>query len=248
MKKFIFSTVLTLTLLFGVPVVFAGDTSYPTATPDAGTQYTNYTRHATTGTDYPSSAGEPSTVYINVRNLTFTPATITVIRGSSVLWPNNDRAAHAITGDTTDGPRGGVMQPGQQFGFSFNHVGTFTYHCAIHPEMRGTVVVKPSAEDMVAAAQAAQNQSTNTSSSATNSAVSDNTTNVTPANTTATTAPAASTPSQQPAAAPVATDQLALNLPNTGASVGGLAAIFGASTITGTLLYYFRSRRNLFSS
>jgi plastocyanin len=34
------------------------------------------------------------------------------------------------------------MAAGRQFSFTFTRAGTFSYHCAIHPGMVGTVVVR----------------------------------------------------------------------------------------------------------
>lgn len=71
----------------------------------------------------------------------YSPNPLSVTAGSTVIWTNNDRIAHTTT---ADGGRwdSGVLQPGAQFSFTFSAVGTFPYHCSIHPNMVGTITVR----------------------------------------------------------------------------------------------------------
>ncbi len=78
---------------------------------------------------------------VSIHNFSFNPATITVKRGTAVTWKNNDSTGHTITADGTNGPASGVVDPGTTYSFTFDTAGTFTYHCSIHPSMRGTVIV-----------------------------------------------------------------------------------------------------------
>jgi plastocyanin len=80
-------------------------------------------------------------------NQTFSPANVTVARGTAVTWVWNDPAAHTTTsnpgqGDSWDsGFRSGT---GTQFSHTFNSAGTFSYVCQVHaPGMSGTVTVTP---------------------------------------------------------------------------------------------------------
>ena len=70
----------------------------------------------------------------------FSPATITVPAGTTVVWTNQDAAAHTTTSDT-DVWDSGSMAQGQPFSATFNSPGTFPYLCTIHPFMGGTVAV-----------------------------------------------------------------------------------------------------------
>jgi plastocyanin len=54
---------------------------------------------------------------------------------------NNDTVAHTSTSDAIAWSSG-IVAPGGQFSFAFPAAGTFSYHCAIHPGMVGTVVVR----------------------------------------------------------------------------------------------------------
>jgi plastocyanin len=48
---------------------------------------------------------------------------------------------HTIS--ATNAAFSGLLAQGTSASLTFNTAGTFTYFCAIHPTMRGTVVVQP---------------------------------------------------------------------------------------------------------
>lgn len=77
---------------------------------------------------------------VAIANFTFSPATITVKKGTTVTWTNQDTAPHTVTG-TNGGPSSGNLSQGQTYSFTFNTVGTFNYFCAIHPMMKAVVIV-----------------------------------------------------------------------------------------------------------
>lgn len=87
-----------------------------------------------------SALAKTETVTIN--NYTFMPATLTVHPGDTVTWTNQDSIPHtatALDGKTFDS---GAIDPGSSWSFVFTKAGDYTYRCAIHPDMRGTVTVK----------------------------------------------------------------------------------------------------------
>lgn len=71
----------------------------------------------------------------------FDPDDVTVEVGTTITWTNNDTVSHTSTSDVS-GWNSGIVAPGQQFSFAFPAAGTYSYHCAIHPGMVGTVVVR----------------------------------------------------------------------------------------------------------
>jgi plastocyanin len=85
----------------------------------------------------PAHAADQS---VSIQNFAF-PATINVNVGDSVTWTNQDSAAHTVTSDTAGVFGSGQLAQGQSFSHTFTQAGTFTYHCAIHPTMTGSVVV-----------------------------------------------------------------------------------------------------------
>lgn len=70
----------------------------------------------------------------------FDPADVSVDAGTTVVWINQGAVAHTVTAD--DGSfDSGQLDPGGSFTQLFDTVGTYTYHCEIHSEMVGSVVV-----------------------------------------------------------------------------------------------------------
>ncbi len=70
----------------------------------------------------------------------FDPPNASVEPGSTITWTNNGDEAHTVTAD--DGSfDSGVLNPGDSYTVAFGGQGTVTYHCEIHPEMRGSVTV-----------------------------------------------------------------------------------------------------------
>lgn len=76
-----------------------------------------------------------------VDNYTFVPGTITIRAGTRVTWTNRDQVKHTIS--ATNASFSALLSQGASLSATFNTVGTITYFCAIHPTMRGTVVVQP---------------------------------------------------------------------------------------------------------
>lgn len=79
---------------------------------------------------------------VEIKDLAFNPASITVKAGSKVTWTNNDSATHTVTLDDNSVDSGDV-NAGSTFDHAFTTAGTFAYHCKIHSSMHGTVVVTP---------------------------------------------------------------------------------------------------------
>jgi plastocyanin len=61
--------------------------------------------------------------------------------GTTVSWLNNDNTTHTAVADGNQWNSGNIA-PGGRFNFTFTSAGTFPYHCQIHPNMIGTIVVQ----------------------------------------------------------------------------------------------------------
>jgi plastocyanin len=79
---------------------------------------------------------------VEMKDLAFNPASITVSSGSTVTWTNNDTTAHTVTFDDASADSG-ARDPRSTFDHTFATAGTFAYHCNIHSFMHGTVTVTP---------------------------------------------------------------------------------------------------------
>jgi plastocyanin len=71
----------------------------------------------------------------------FTPKTTTLAFGSKVTWRNDDTADHQVVAN--DGSFASpVLAHAKAFTFTFTRAGTFQYHDALHPSLKGTVTIK----------------------------------------------------------------------------------------------------------
>jgi plastocyanin len=87
-----------------------------------------------------SSAPEAAGTEVAIAAFAFEPAELRVPVGTMVAWSNNDPTPHTVTGDGFDT---GALEQGSTGTVTFETAGTFDYFCAIHPTMRGRVVVEP---------------------------------------------------------------------------------------------------------
>jgi hypothetical protein len=79
---------------------------------------------------------------VTIVDFEFTPATTTIRQHEAVTWRNDGSAAHTVTADDASFDSG-ELSTSDAFAHVFDVAGTFTYHCSIHPQMTGTVVVEP---------------------------------------------------------------------------------------------------------
>lgn len=94
------------------------------------------------GSTSSNSSAPVATDKVTIQNFAFSPADITVKKGTAVTWTNSDSVTHTVTeNDSQTGPNSGDLASGKSYSFTFNTTGTFHYHCSIHPEMVGTVTV-----------------------------------------------------------------------------------------------------------
>lgn len=75
-----------------------------------------------------------------LKNLAFTPRTLTINKGDSVTWSWQDgRTPHNVTSTGFGHSR---TQTKGTFTVRFTHTGTFAYSCTIHPFMTAKIVVR----------------------------------------------------------------------------------------------------------
>jgi plastocyanin len=84
--------------------------------------------------------GGPGTNEVWIRNMAFTPSTITVAAGTTITWTNKDAVTHNVTSNSAVFSSG-AMGTGATFSFKFTTTGTYPYSCTIHPSMTATVIV-----------------------------------------------------------------------------------------------------------
>jgi plastocyanin len=75
---------------------------------------------------------------VEILQLKFAPADITIAAGGSVAFVNLDLVQHTATGDGFDT---GTLRKGERAVIRFPDAGTFAYLCKFHRHMKGRVVV-----------------------------------------------------------------------------------------------------------
>ena len=81
---------------------------------------------------------------VDIAGFAFSPGSVTVDVGDTVTWANADAQGHTATAD--DGSFDtGTIAGNTSKSVTFATAGTFAYHCKIHPQMTGTVVVQAAA-------------------------------------------------------------------------------------------------------
>ena len=77
---------------------------------------------------------------VTIQNMAFSPATLSIKVGDKVTWTNQDSVGHSATADDSSFDTGVIAQ-GQSVNATFSKAGTYTYHCSVHPNMKGTIIV-----------------------------------------------------------------------------------------------------------
>ena len=78
---------------------------------------------------------------VQIAGFKFAPQTLRVPTGATVKWTNADSAPHTATSANGkfSSPQ---LRKGQTYARRFTRPGRYAYVCALHPAMRGTVVVR----------------------------------------------------------------------------------------------------------
>lgn len=83
---------------------------------------------------------------VTLRNLSFDPDTVTIKKGESVTWTNEDRRSRQIMSGNppmmTDEFMSPVLEPGQGWSHTFDQAGEFPYHDMKIPNQLGWVIVE----------------------------------------------------------------------------------------------------------
>ena len=98
----------------------------------------------------PTSPATTANAYIlpgavNLGPNAFGDEPVVIYKGERLRWRNVDTVEHTIVADTTALPEfktSGVLLPGGEKSFVMTTVGTTSIHCADHPQMTGTLIVK----------------------------------------------------------------------------------------------------------
>jgi len=85
---------------------------------------------------------------ITQQGMKFMPQVVAVTPGSTVVFRNDDAAAHNVSWPSVGGDKKlahnlGTFPKGQQRSYKFDHPGIVPLLCTVHPEMEGYIIVSP---------------------------------------------------------------------------------------------------------
>ncbi len=90
----------------------------------------------------PTTPPQDDTLIVNIQGSNFIKDEMTIPQGATVRWINKDFVDHTVTSD--EGKFASpTLKNEDYFEYTFDTIGTFNYHCTIHPGMNGTIIVKP---------------------------------------------------------------------------------------------------------
>lgn len=89
----------------------------------------------------PATTAPTATATVQITTNRFVPGTVTITAGDSVTWRNADKTSHQVVanGGQFASP---ILGPGKTYTHAFPRGTTIHYHDALHPTLKGTVVVK----------------------------------------------------------------------------------------------------------
>ena len=86
-----------------------------------------------------SAVDAPLEGTVELENSAFSPNTVTIKRGGTVTFENNDATTHTVTSDSFDS---GDLAKGETFEQTFTKTGSYSIKCKYHPGMMMKVIVK----------------------------------------------------------------------------------------------------------
>ena len=78
-----------------------------------------------------------------IKNFAYSHKVITIKKGTTVIWTNQDTVEHNVVPDTLtdDFKASSLLAQGESYSMTFKTPGTYKYHCSPHPYMTATVIV-----------------------------------------------------------------------------------------------------------
>lgn len=78
-------------------------------------------------------------IQVSIQNFAYSPQTLTVKKGTTVVWTNNDTVIHDVVSNSF---ASGKLAKGETFRYTFDKEGTVDYICSYHPAMVAKVIVE----------------------------------------------------------------------------------------------------------
>ena len=88
----------------------------------------------------PKIEGQRGAVEVRIEDKVFSPSVLTVNKGTTVVWSNNDLTEHTVTAQNEDFDSD-TLKPGQSYSRTLYKPGTYSYFSSKDPIVRGTIQV-----------------------------------------------------------------------------------------------------------
>lgn len=137
--------IITIVIALGAGIILATskDDNPKPASEDSATHQTASDTPAQSSNTTPSQSQATQTNKVVIQDFAFSPGTITVKKGTTVTWTNQDAVRHDVTpvSPTSEFKRSELLGKGDSYSVTFNTVGSFAYFCSPHPQMKAQIVV-----------------------------------------------------------------------------------------------------------
>lgn len=91
-------------------------------------------------TENENTAESTHTDTVIIKQMQFNPAILTINKGDTVIWLNEDMVDHNITGEKSKGFYSDTLHVGKSWKYPITE--NADYYCSIHPSMKGKILVK----------------------------------------------------------------------------------------------------------
>jgi plastocyanin len=80
---------------------------------------------------------------IVIKDSSFSPASLSVVAGSTINFLNQSSSPHTIISDDSIAIKPVVIAPGSYYIFKPGYSGIVSFHCATHTTARGVLIISP---------------------------------------------------------------------------------------------------------
>jgi len=86
-------------------------------------------------------------VEVTIDNFAYSQRELKITAGTRVTWVNRDDVPHTVTSSDKRFKSSGALDTDDAYSVVFDSPGTYTYFCAVHPHITGSVIVTPKGEN-----------------------------------------------------------------------------------------------------
>ena len=87
-----------------------------------------------------AAQAQAATQHLTIKGMAFAPARLALAKGDHLIVTNDDAMPHSCTADDGQFDTGRLAK-GQSAELTLTAAGEFSFHCSVHPAMRGVITV-----------------------------------------------------------------------------------------------------------